>query len=127
MDNYRAQSQDTFRGKTGGGLVATATIEQSKAGTWEVWIDGEIAELSDYDELILTDTSGVIAAVTLSPTALRKMRSLLAQCERAYTERVSAAAVALGRKGGLAKSDAKTRAVRENGKKGGRPKKPTKG
>jgi hypothetical protein len=31
-------------------------------------------------------------------------------------------AVALGRRGGKAKSKAKTAAVRENGKKGGRPK-----
>jgi hypothetical protein len=36
--------------------------------------------------------------------------------------RVSQAAAALGRKGGSAKSPAKTAAVRENGKKGGRPK-----
>lgn len=34
----------------------------------------------------------------------------------------SAAAAALGRKGGSVKSEAKARAVRENGKKGGRPK-----
>lgn len=34
------------------------------------------------------------------------------------------AAVVLGRKGGKAKSDRKTAAVRENGKKGGRPKNP---
>lgn len=33
------------------------------------------------------------------------------------------AAVALGRLGGLAKSDAKGKASAENGKKGGRPKK----
>jgi hypothetical protein len=33
-------------------------------------------------------------------------------------------AQALGRLGGSAKSDAKTRAVRENGRKGGRPKAP---
>ena len=33
------------------------------------------------------------------------------------------AAAALGRKGGLAKSEAKTIAVRQNGRKGGRPKK----
>jgi hypothetical protein len=32
-------------------------------------------------------------------------------------------AVALGRKGGKVSSPAKTKAVRENGKKGGRPKK----
>jgi hypothetical protein len=32
-------------------------------------------------------------------------------------------AVALGRKGGQARSAAKTRAVRENAKKGGRPRK----
>lgn len=32
-------------------------------------------------------------------------------------------AVALGRKGGSATTDAKTQASRENGKKGGRPKK----
>ena len=33
------------------------------------------------------------------------------------------AAAALGRKGGSARSEAKTAAVRENGRKGGRPKK----
>lgn len=33
------------------------------------------------------------------------------------------AAVELGQLGGLVKSEAKTKAVRENGKKGGRPKK----
>jgi hypothetical protein len=36
---------------------------------------------------------------------------------------VSSAASLLGRKGGQAKSERKTAAVRENGKKGGRPKK----
>jgi hypothetical protein len=36
---------------------------------------------------------------------------------------VSSAARAMGRKGGLSKSAAKTAAVRENGKKGGRPRK----
>ena len=34
------------------------------------------------------------------------------------------AAASLGKKGGQAKSPAKTAAVRENGKKGGRPRKP---
>lgn len=34
---------------------------------------------------------------------------------------LSAAAAALGRKGGLARSEAKARAVRENGRRGGRP------
>jgi len=76
MDVYRVQGQKTYHGRTGGGLVNTATVAQSKAGAWEVWIGGRIAELSDYDELILTDTTGVVAAVTLSPTALRKMRKL---------------------------------------------------
>jgi hypothetical protein len=36
----------------------------------------------------------------------------------------NAAAVALGRRGGKVSSDAKTAAARENGKKGGRPRKP---
>jgi hypothetical protein len=36
-------------------------------------------------------------------------------------------AVALGRKGGKSRSAAKAQAVRENGKKGGRPKKVTRG
>ncbi len=40
--------------------------------------------------------------------------------------RKNTAAVALGRKGGKAKSEAKTAAARENGKKGGRPRKPRK-
>lgn len=34
---------------------------------------------------------------------------------------ISAAAALLGRKGGLVKSERKTAAVRENGKRGGRP------
>ncbi len=38
-------------------------------------------------------------------------------------KRKNPAAVALGRKGGAAKSEAKAAAARENGKKGGRPKK----
>lgn len=33
-------------------------------------------------------------------------------------------AVALGRKGGKVKSDAKAKAARKNGRKGGRPRKP---
>ena len=37
-------------------------------------------------------------------------------------EDIHAAAVALGRKGGSVTSEAKARAARENGKKGGRPK-----
>lgn len=36
---------------------------------------------------------------------------------------ISSAAAALGRKGGSAKTEAKQKASRENGKKGGRPKK----
>lgn len=39
------------------------------------------------------------------------------------TNELSKAAAALGRKGGKAKSEAKTKAARENGKKGGRPRK----
>ena len=124
MDLYRVQSQDTYHGKTGGGLVATAKVAQSQAGIWEVWINGEIAELSDYDELILTDPSGIGAAVTLSPTALRKMRGLIAQCERAYKEGVSTAAAALGRKGRAVNAPAQQASARVNGKKGGRPRKP---
>jgi len=37
---------------------------------------------------------------------------------------ISSAAAALGRKGGKSKSEAKLAAIRENGKKGGRPRKP---
>jgi|WetSurMetagenome_2_1015567.scaffolds.fasta_scaffold479393_1 hypothetical protein len=36
---------------------------------------------------------------------------------------ISKAAQTLGKKGGKVKSEAKTKAVRENGKRGGRPKK----
>ena len=38
------------------------------------------------------------------------------------TPDISKAAAAMGRKGGLAKTDAKTDAARANGAKGGRPK-----
>jgi hypothetical protein len=40
------------------------------------------------------------------------------------TKKKNAAAVSLGRRGGSVKSDAKTEAVRRNGKLGGRPRKP---
>lgn len=39
-------------------------------------------------------------------------------------EQISKAAAVMGKKGGKVKSAAKTKAVRENGKKGGRPRKP---
>jgi hypothetical protein len=39
------------------------------------------------------------------------------------SRRKNRAAVALGRKGGKVRSDAKTLAARENGKRGGRPRK----
>lgn len=39
------------------------------------------------------------------------------------TNDLSQAAALLGRKGGQVRSEAKTRAVRENGRKGGRPRK----
>lgn len=41
--------------------------------------------------------------------------------------KINSAAALLGRKGGKAKSEAKTAAVRANGKKGGRPRKTPKG
>lgn len=41
--------------------------------------------------------------------------------EKAITADIREAARALGRKGGQSRSEAKLRAVRENGKKGGRP------
>lgn len=41
--------------------------------------------------------------------------------KKIYTNNISEAAAALGRKGGKAKSEAKAKAARENGKKGGRP------
>jgi hypothetical protein len=47
--------------------------------------------------------------------------------EMAAEEAKNPHAVILGRKGGKARSAAKTKAVRENGKKGGRPKKVTRG
>jgi len=42
--------------------------------------------------------------------------------EQAREEALSDMAKQLGKKGGSVKSEAKTKAVRENGKKGGRPK-----
>jgi hypothetical protein len=39
-------------------------------------------------------------------------------------DEITKAAATLGRLGGIAKSRKKTKAVRENGKKGGRPRKP---
>jgi hypothetical protein len=44
-----------------------------------------------------------------------------AEAHEVEIEDISAAAAALGRKGGSAKSEAKAKAVRENGKLGGRP------
>lgn len=45
---------------------------------------------------------------------------VIAEIERRY-EAIQLAAAALGRKGGSVKSEAKAKAARENGKRGGRP------
>jgi hypothetical protein len=57
-------------------------------------------------------------------SATKAERELLAKWQHNIPRLMSPAAV-LGRKGGQARSEAKTRAVRENGKKGGRPRKVT--
>jgi hypothetical protein len=64
---------------------------------------------------------GIRSLPTESGTQTAKEKSTMESPKEKIDKRISKAAAALGRKGGLVKSAAKSAACRENGKKGGRP------
>jgi hypothetical protein len=77
MNNlYTVESQKTYKGKTAGGWLKTATIAECEAGIVYVWINGYQAVLADDGDLVLSDYSGIVASIVPSSRALRKMRKL---------------------------------------------------
>ena len=76
----------TFRGKTAGGWLKTATVAQMQAGTHEVVstaLPGCIL-MSDADgDLVITDFSGTVARIVCSPRASRHLARLEAKAEAA--------------------------------------------
>ena len=89
--------QNTLKGRTAGGIIKTAKIEQMRAGTWEIVVShphqciAMIGERADgwggriADVLVLADSSGLVARLSMSSSALAKMRTLESQREAKYT------------------------------------------
>jgi hypothetical protein len=88
--------QATLNGKTAGGILKTATVNKTRAGTWEIFVThphdcvAMLGERKDgwggtvRDVLVLTDASGCIARMSMSAKALAKLASLERQCEAKY-------------------------------------------
>ena len=75
---------------------------------------------------LLTNLSGWDIAVRerneMRKAERRSVLDLVERRELNINDDIKKAAIILGRKGGMAKSEAKANAARQNGKKGGRPK-----
>lgn len=87
--------QTTYKGQTAGGILKTAQVAQTKAGTFEIFVTtadkqqaiailggrrdgwGGVAE----DVLVLTEAAGCIARLSCSKRALQQLRSLTAKTE----------------------------------------------
>lgn len=74
-------TQKTLFGQTGGGVLKTATIEQTGAGDYQVWVStrrhAELqAMLTDYGNMVLHDSTGIVAVLELSNTAYLTLRGL---------------------------------------------------
>ena len=89
----------------------TAAVQMLKANTAE---DTAWDWTYDWDYL---------AQLMNEVTDVAEGKALISQGERKAMTDTSTAAATLGRKGGQSTSEAKRAAVRENGKKGGRPRK----
>ena len=110
-----------------------ARVVQASAASGELVIPGEptdeqiraaancqlaAPEIGDYSHYVVVWDNKTIKDKNRRQNPIRVTQAL-----GEFTPAVSAAAAVMGRKGGSARSEAKTAAVRENGRKGGRPKK----
>lgn len=129
-DLYKVQSQKTWKGKTAGAWLKECTVEQSKAGPVYVWLTVESATyqvvLGDDGNMVISNYDGIEAVLEMSDRAretLARMEQLADEANyktvEGYSDPISAAAAALGR----IRSPKKAKSSRENGKKGGRPRK----
>jgi hypothetical protein len=79
-------TQKTWRGKTGGGWVRTATAGLSKAGCPAVWIkvagENMQIDLTESGDAAVASISGLEAVIDLSATAQRRLAALSAQADR---------------------------------------------
>ncbi len=129
-DLYKVQSQKTWKGKTAGAWLKECTVEQSKAGSVHVWLTVDCSTyqvvLCDDGDMVISDYDGIVVALEMSDRArktLARMEQLADEANykalEGYSDPISAAAAALGR----IRTPKKAKSSRENGKKGGRPRK----
>lgn len=129
-DLYKVESQKTWKGKTAGAWLRLCTVEQSKAGPVYVWLTVANATyqviLADAGDMVISDYDGIKAVLEMSDRAretLARMEQLADEANykalEGYSDPISAAAAVLGR----IKTPKKAKSSRENGKKGGRPRK----
>lgn len=80
-------------------------------------------EIIEALQIVADDIMGGSVAMSEAQTLLAVRHSLMTKSEQVLEEAILAqAAHALGKQGGSRTSEAKARAARENGKRGGRPK-----
>lgn len=77
--NDQLTTQKTYRKRTAGSYLKGAEVSEMMAGTFEITIrdlPGCIVQITDNDDMIISDMSGIIAILECSPSALRKLESL---------------------------------------------------
>lgn len=70
------KNQKTYKAKTAWALLQSATVQKSRAGLTEVWVDDMIAVLTDNDDMCLADSTGIIALLRLSNRGVKKLKCL---------------------------------------------------
>jgi len=129
-DLYKVEPQKTWKGKTAGAWLKECTVEQSKAGPVYVWLTAGKTTyqvvLSDDGDMVISDYDHIEVVLEMSDRARKTLQRMEELADKAnykavegYIDPISAAAAALGR----IKSPRKALSSRENGKKGGRPRK----
>lgn len=129
-DLYKVEPQKTWKGKTAGAWLKECTVEQSKAGPVYVWLTVDwttyqVAK-SDDGDMVISDYDSIEVVLEMSDRARKTLQRMEELADKAnykavegYADPVSAAAAALGR----IRTPKKAKSSRENGKKGGRPRK----
>jgi hypothetical protein len=85
MDSmYQIKTQKTYKGKTAGGWLKMAEVEQCKAGIPCIWVSipryGYCqVDLADDGDMIIADSEGILCCLETSKKAYRTLKALEAK------------------------------------------------